>query len=102
MPLGLLQQLFQSITRSPELSDRITKLLDEGTRFLAHSESAATTRSQIPHQVMDGLSAILLDLADQRPLLLGIDDLQYADEASLQESPLFVSAKVRARLGRDQ
>jgi DNA-binding CsgD family transcriptional regulator len=93
--LGLLRQLFQSIARSPELSDRITTLLDEGTRFLAHSEAAATAHSQIPHQVLAGLSAILLDLADQRPLLLCIDDLQYADEASL-ESLLYFFRRLRS------
>jgi DNA-binding CsgD family transcriptional regulator len=95
VPLGLLRQLFQSIARSPGLSDRITTLLDEGARFLAHSEAASTTHSQIPHQVMDGLSAILLDLADQHPLLLGIDDLQYADEASLQ-SLLYFFRRLRS------
>jgi DNA-binding CsgD family transcriptional regulator len=91
VPLGLLRQLFQSVARLPELSDRITKLLDEGTRFLAHSEAA---HSQIPHQVMDALSTILLDLADQRPLLLGIDDLHYADESSL-ESLLYFFRRLR-------
>lgn len=95
VPLGLLRQLFQGVTRSPELSDRITALLDEGARSLAHSEAAPAKHSQIPHRVMDGLSAILLDLADRSPLLLGIDDLQYADEASLQ-SLLFFFRRLRS------
>jgi DNA-binding CsgD family transcriptional regulator len=95
VPLGLLRQLVQNIARSPELSDRIARLLNDGTRFLAHSEAASTTHGQIPHQVMDGLSAILLDLADQRPLFLGIDDMQYADEASLQ-SLLYFFRRLRS------
>jgi DNA-binding CsgD family transcriptional regulator len=84
VPLGLLRQLFQSRVRSPELSERITAVLDEGTRFLAHSEPTSAASDQMPYQVMDDLSAIFFDLADQRPLLIGIDDLQYSDEASLQ------------------
>ena len=53
-------------------------------RSLARSGTVSAACGQVPHQVVDGLSAVLLDLADQRPLFLGIDDLHYADEASLQ------------------
>jgi DNA-binding CsgD family transcriptional regulator len=78
LPFGVLRQLFYGAARSAEIFDRIPEV-----------------PAEVPAHVMDALSAILLDMAEQRPLLLSIDDFQYADEASLR-SLLYLFRRLRS------
>ncbi|MGE7385242.1 AAA family ATPase [Streptomyces sp. NPDC004126] len=74
--LDVLAQLFRCIELSAETGERIERLLasqESGSRDFSLSACA-----------VDELTAILLDAADGRPLVLAVDDAQYADPASLQ------------------
>ncbi|MCB8907999.1 MULTISPECIES: LuxR family transcriptional regulator [unclassified Streptomyces] len=74
-PLGVLSQLFRSIELSTEQGERFDRLLAlQGADSLDSSLSACA---------VDELTEILLEAAGGQPLVLAVDDTQYADPASM-------------------
>ncbi|MET8572533.1 AAA family ATPase [Streptomyces sp. NPDC004783] len=74
--LGVLGRMFRSVELSAEQEGRVEHLL--AAREADCRDSPLTARA------VDELTGILLEAADGRPLVLAVDDMQYADPASLQ------------------
>jgi DNA-binding CsgD family transcriptional regulator len=84
LPLGVVGQLFVGTKLPAGQTDRAARLLEDGalTAMLHEPEPEATARVTAP--VLSGLTGILLDLSRRGPLLIGVDDVHFADVASLQ------------------
>ncbi|MFG2044472.1 AAA family ATPase [Dactylosporangium sp. NPDC048998] len=77
LPLGMVAQLMRSVALPNEVAAEIDRLLSTGT-------SAAGPDAAAPVQVFHGLSTALADMAADTPVLIGVDDVGYADTPSLQ------------------
>jgi DNA-binding CsgD family transcriptional regulator len=84
MALGVMSQVFAGVRPSIGESDHLTRLLDEGALgvVLYEADSPGVDDGLVP--VAHGLWKALRDLASRRPVVLGIDDVHYADAHSLQ------------------
>lgn len=98
LPLAMVSQLFQSTCLSPEGEKRVARLLGEGasTETLADSQPGAADR--LLARVMFDLHAVLMELAEHRPLVIGIDDVQHGDALSLRFLLYFISRLRSARV----
>ncbi|MEU9111309.1 LuxR family transcriptional regulator [Streptomyces sp. NPDC048483] len=74
--LGVLRQIFRSFELGAEEKERL--------EFTLASQEVECRDSLLSTCAMDELTDILLEAADGRPLVLALDDMQYADSASLQ------------------
>jgi len=85
LPLGVVSGLFRSADLEPESGERVSRLLRDGTltATLQEGESDPAALARLTAPILDGLRTELLHLAERRPLLIGIDDAHYADDASL-------------------
>ncbi|MFI2345465.1 AAA family ATPase [Streptomyces sp. NPDC019443] len=83
IPFGVLAQLFRCEGLPAELDTRVGQLLDEA---LSVASRTADDVDGISPRVFHQLSLALRDLIDwvPGPLLISIDDVQYADTCSLQ------------------
>lgn len=83
-PMGVLGQLLLGSHLTPEESERVDKLLDDA-RFTAMLRDPDSEQEEHvrPH-TMRSLTTPLVNLAQERPLVVVVDDVQYADIASLQ------------------
>ncbi len=77
VPYGVLDQLLRSTALPAELAGQLDHLLPDGATEDAE-EAASRAR------VLRGCAQALTDLAGQRPVVLGVDDLQHADPQSLR------------------
>lgn len=91
VPLAMVSQLFHSARLSPENERRVARLLSEG----APTSSPAAPAAQSLARVMYDLHAVLMELAERDPLVIGIDDVQYADTLS-QRFLLYLVSRVRS------
>ncbi len=80
LPLALLVQLFQNAPLDPAAAAEVCALLTEGIRN-ADSDSSP---GRLTVAVLHGLAGALLALAEERPLVISVDDVQYADPQSLE------------------
>ncbi|WP_167668570.1 ATP-binding protein [Saccharomonospora xinjiangensis] len=79
--LGVVDQLLQQATLPREVAGNLSLSIEEN----GISAPQDTDGDPSPHpQVIRELSATLLGLASDRPLVLGVDDVQFADSQSLQ------------------
>ncbi|MFJ2931596.1 AAA family ATPase [Streptomyces sp. NPDC087219] len=74
--LGVLSQLFRSTELSAEQGERLERLLAPQERSSQDFSLSACA--------VDDLTELLLEAAGGQPLVLAVDDTQYADPASLQ------------------
>jgi len=97
LPLGVLCQLFRSAKPSAAKSERAARLMDDSLlkALLSESESESGTAGHVPAPVLSELSDIILDLAEQRPLVIAIDDIHHADVSSL-EGVLYLVRRMRS------
>jgi DNA-binding CsgD family transcriptional regulator len=77
MPLGIMWQLFRGAALPPGFFERVSALVP-------WDSPGATTPSAVDGRAVHGMCALLLELADQQPLVVLVDDVQHVDEASLQ------------------
>lgn len=84
LPLGILDQLFRSDLLSAEISRQITGLFENCAFTGVPPGQEAETISPVMARACDGLLDVLADLAESRPVVIVVDDLQYADVASVQ------------------
>jgi DNA-binding CsgD family transcriptional regulator len=95
--LGIIGQLFHSPSLPSAVRDQGAALLDaDPSAVVADAESEALQRRTA--RVMHGLCRALVDLAEQQPVLIGIDDVPVADPASLQCLLYFVRRLWSARV----
>jgi DNA-binding CsgD family transcriptional regulator len=79
LPLALLVQLFQNAPITPEVGAKVCQLLTEGIR-----SADADSSGRLTVAVLHGLAGALLALAKDQPLVISVDDVQYADPQSLE------------------
>ena len=84
LPLGILDQLFRSDPLAATISQQITGLLEDFAFIGMPPEQEPETISPVMARVFDGLLDVLVDLSEGRPVVIAVDDLQYADVASMQ------------------
>lgn len=85
VPLGVLGQLFRGAELPPERVDQVTRLLKEGVASGAF-DMTTDGAGQASAYILHGLCVALQDMVEHsdRPLLIGIDDVHVADEASVR------------------
>jgi DNA-binding CsgD family transcriptional regulator len=88
LPFGVLDQLFRGRQLPAAIATRVAGLLAEllasqaGTGPQAGEDPQAV--SSVQARAFDGLLGVLAELSEARPLVITVDDIQYADVASLQ------------------
>jgi DNA-binding CsgD family transcriptional regulator len=90
--MGVVWQLLRSGPLAPELLDRAARLLGPEPA----AEGGAPVRPADARVVHD-ISALLLGLARERPVVIAVDDVQFADDDSLQ---VLLSLRRRVRFAR--
>ncbi|WP_031095326.1 helix-turn-helix transcriptional regulator [Streptomyces sp. NRRL S-15] len=83
LPLGVVTQLLHSAGLPLDIADRAAQLLKEGAASDALSRTRPDTVEPEAVRIFQGLGVVLLDLAAKTPVLIAVDDVQHADEASL-------------------
>lgn len=84
LPLGIIDQLFRSCRLPAGADSRFSRLLDEAAltaTLHAHDPDAV---EQAVASTLRQLCAELIDLAADRPLIIGVDDAHHIDVTSLQ------------------
>jgi DNA-binding CsgD family transcriptional regulator len=84
LPFGTLGALFDPAALPAPLPDRARRLLSGAAVSLTLHEPDSETADQILWMVQHGLGGVLSEAAEHGPLLISVDDLQHADEVSLQ------------------
>ncbi|MFD4509599.1 AAA family ATPase [Streptomyces sp. NPDC058457] len=88
VPFALLEQLVRGVRSAapPPLVARLVRLCEEGAAAVLHRHTEPGVSDGVCAQVVHRLCAALLDLFEQSegPVVIGIDDTQHADSASLQ------------------
>jgi DNA-binding CsgD family transcriptional regulator len=95
LPMGVLSQLFHNIDIVPGFQERVAGLLDDGTSISISGNYIAGTVEPAMAHVFHGLFLALLELAKDKPVLIGIDDVQHADVTSLH-GLLYLIRRVRS------
>ena len=86
LPLGVVSQLFRGPALSAEDAERAERLLGDGalTAMAYRVGNEVEAGVQVPAPILNRLSAILLEMAECGPLVIGVDDIHHADVPSLQ------------------
>ncbi|WP_158891536.1 ATP-binding protein [Amycolatopsis anabasis] len=95
LPLGVMGQLCQGAGLPPAVRRRATELLDEHARLPTAPQGDREPLDGPDAKVLHGLCALILDLAREQPLVLGIDDVHFADPQSLQ-ALLYLQRRMRS------
>jgi DNA-binding NarL/FixJ family response regulator len=85
VPLGVLGQLFAAADLPPHAAEAAARLLEDAllsASLLDDGADEATERAAAPF--LHKLTSILIDLSESTPLVIGIDDIHFADIASLR------------------
>jgi tetratricopeptide (TPR) repeat protein len=83
LPLGVLEQLFRSPDLPAASAERATRCLTAGAPATPVREAAPGGGGNVPTPVLRGLWEVLSELVERRPVVIGVDDVQYADAPSL-------------------
>lgn len=95
LPMGVLSQLFHNVEIPPESRERAAGLLDTGTSISISGNHAGGAVEPAMAHVFHGLFLVLLELAKERSVLIGIDDVQHADVTSLH-GLLYLVRRIRS------
>jgi DNA-binding CsgD family transcriptional regulator len=95
LPLGIVRQLFRSAAPTSGAAQGLALLLEEGALSTTFAECESDSTDPAAAQMLNGLCMALLNLADQTPLVIAVDDVQYSDMASLQ-CLLYLARRVRS------
>ncbi|MGQ0838202.1 helix-turn-helix transcriptional regulator [Actinokineospora sp.] len=90
---GVLGQLFHSPAMPETVTDKIISLVADAeiADFTAANPDAIGRSSA---RILDGVCTAILELAKDRPVVIGVDDVQFADGASLQ-ALLYLQRRMR-------
>ncbi|BCB82718.1 hypothetical protein Psuf_000310 [Phytohabitans suffuscus] len=77
-------QLMAGTKLPAERAEQATRLLEYGALAAPLRATEREESAQVPFQVLNGLTEILLEQARSGPLLIGVDDAHFADLPSLQ------------------
>jgi DNA-binding CsgD family transcriptional regulator len=84
LTLGILDQLFRGSVLPAPMASRVAGLIDSRALIGRPTGPEPGTVSPVLARVFDELLGILVQLAEDRPVVIAVDDMQYADVASLQ------------------
>jgi DNA-binding CsgD family transcriptional regulator/tetratricopeptide (TPR) repeat protein len=84
LPLGILDQLSRSGCLPPVISRQVFDLIGERSLRGMPPEPEDQAISPAMAGIFEGLLDVLVELSEHFPVVLAVDDLQYADVASLQ------------------
>jgi DNA-binding CsgD family transcriptional regulator len=85
LPLGILDQLFRASDLPAVIAAQVTALIESRSTLAdlcAGPESESVTA--VLASVFERLLKLLVELAEDHPLVIAVDDMQYADVTSLQ------------------
>lgn len=82
LPLSLLDQLFRGSILPAAIASRVAELME--SRTLVGTPTEPETVSPALARVFEKLLMLLAELAEDRPVVIAVDDIQHADVASLQ------------------
>jgi DNA-binding NarL/FixJ family response regulator len=89
LPLGVIRQLFEPTMMAQEGLERLNARLSNDSGALARSAPNASASFGRPvgefrlAEVLHNVSVMLLELAQERPVMIGVDDVHFADSLSL-------------------
>ncbi|GAA4134328.1 helix-turn-helix transcriptional regulator [Actinomadura keratinilytica] len=90
LPLSAVNQLFHDPALPPAEVERADRLIQDGSLTVRAlgvrpaGGAAGEAAAQVPAPILSRLTAIVLKAAEQRPLVVGVDDIHHADAASVQ------------------
>jgi DNA-binding CsgD family transcriptional regulator len=84
LPLGILDQLLRGGPLPDAISQRASDLIEAYARGAGSAEQEPAAISPAAARVFEDLLQVLAELSRERTVLLAVDDLQYADVASLR------------------
>jgi DNA-binding CsgD family transcriptional regulator len=99
VPLGVLSQVFAAADLPPDVTESASRLLEDAllsASLLGEGDDETTGRAAAP--LLHKLTSILLQLSERAPLVIGIDDVHFADIASLRCLLYLVHRIGRARV----
>lgn len=94
--MGVVWQLLRSAPLAPEVLDRASRLLNPEPPAAGGEPDPAPAR-QADARVVHEVSALLLGLSRDRPVVIAVDDVHFVDDASLQ---VLLSLRRRVRSAR--
>lgn len=84
-PFGVTRQLFEAVAADPDQGERALRGAAASARaVLAAPELGGPTQGNTSFAALHGLYWLALNLADERPLVLTVDDLQWVDRPTLR------------------
>ncbi|MGP3923748.1 AAA family ATPase [Streptomyces sp. 8N616] len=94
-PLAVLSQLVLNGALPSDVRRPVTRLLDKAASAISASGAESGTAHLALAQALQGLCLALLELAEDTPLLMTVDDIHLADPASL-EGLLYLVRRLRS------
>lgn len=98
LPLGVMRQLFRGALPGRDSPDdttaRVNRIIEAGAAA-TNGPSTGNSQQSVATHVVQNICRAILDLADHVPVLIGIDDIDHADLASLQ-CLLYLARRLRS------
>jgi DNA-binding CsgD family transcriptional regulator len=98
LPLGILGQLFGNRDLHSSFADPAQQLLDDCVLIPLMTEHQLESAAQATARAFEGLRRLIIDLAEYTPVVIGVDDLDSADAASIQCLQYFARRTRTSRL----
>ncbi|MBJ7521331.1 MAG: AAA family ATPase [Solirubrobacteraceae bacterium] len=105
-PFGVVRQLFEGVLADRELAERVFAGAAAPARDVLGAPTGSTQSGGASFAVLHGLYWLALNLAEEQPLVLAVDDLHWVDRPSLRYlaylvrrldgAPILVAATLRS------
>ncbi|MFG2191757.1 AAA family ATPase [Streptomyces sp. NPDC048639] len=83
LPFGVVGQLFRTLELPGECADDVAALLETGAAVTADSAAGPEAGEHSVARILNALCLAMLDLAEDRTVLIGVEDVRHADLPSL-------------------
>lgn len=98
LPLGVLNQLFGNLDLHPSLAESARQLLNDYVLIPMPAEDQLESLAQAKTRTFEGLRRLLVDVAEEIPMVISVDDVENADSLSLQCLQYFARRTKDSRL----
>ncbi|MBJ7521332.1 MAG: AAA family ATPase [Solirubrobacteraceae bacterium] len=105
-PFGVVRQLFEGVLADPERAARVFAGAAAPARDVLGAPTGTTQSGSASFAVLHGLYWLVLNLAEEQPVVLAVDDLHWVDRPSLRflaylarrldGAPVFLAATLRS------